>query len=308
MTSFLTCSLQVLCILIANSCSPGTTSSDLVFVGSTPGDELIKSLLAIPSDTRVDFIRWDLTLKHTTTGDQTFELNIVFGESQPNTLGFRGGGEKRTFEGAYRVSKNEDNNLERLVYQLNSNKLPTSISMVQMNDNLLHLLTPQNHLMIGNGGWSYTLNRKEQVNTRGLPSLTALSDLTHDTILQLVFVGRTPCQELAAEHSEMKVSNSCFKLKWKLTLNRDSVSHAPSTYTIRKVVDNIARDVSGKWTVIQGIASNPRAMIYQLDPENPETSISFFVADDNHLFFLNKANNLHVGNGDFSFTLNREIQ
>jgi hypothetical protein len=77
---------------------------------------------------------------------------------------------------------------------------------------------------------------------------------------------------------------------------------------MRKVVDNKPRDVSGKWTVIYGIPTNPEAIIYKIEPDKPEESISFFVADDNVLFFLDKNNETYSGNEDFSYTLKRRLK
>ena len=99
---FLIYTLLLPCILFTNSCSSaGHSSSDIVFVGSTPGDELIKSLLTIHPETKVDFIRWDLTLTNTKFNQNTFVLNIAFGEAQPNTLGFKEGGKRLSFKGEF---------------------------------------------------------------------------------------------------------------------------------------------------------------------------------------------------------------
>jgi hypothetical protein len=299
--------LLLACILLTSSCSgAGNSTQQIVLVGSTPGDELIKSILSIPADKKVDFIRWNLTLNNTNAKQNTFSLDIVFGEAQPNTLGFKGGGEKRSFEGAYTVSQSKKESSNGEIYHLKSSKLPTEIKMIKLNDNIFHLLTPQNRLMIGNGGWSYTLNRKEIIdNTTTLPALTTSSSLLNDTSRQVVFDGRTPCQNFAAEH-QWNVSSSCFKLKWRLVLNRDPISHEPTTYTIRKVVDNAPRDVSGRWTIIRGTQENPNAIIYKLDPEDPKKSISLLVGDENVIFLLNRNYELYAGNSDFSFTLNKK--
>src|SRR5690606_30216252 len=115
-------------------------------------------------------------------------------------------------------------------------------------------LTPQKRMMVGNGGWSYSLNRKEPVpNNETLISST----IPEDKSIQLVYDGRTSCQEIANEHSEIKATSSCFKIKWRLILNRDSITYQPTTCTIRNVVDNQPRDVSGKWEIIKGTATNP---------------------------------------------------
>lgn len=184
--------------------------------------------------------------------------------------------------------------------------MPKEILMVKLNENLFHLLTPQYKLMIGNGGWSYTLNRKEPVSNKSVdfPAMMISSSLDNETARQIIFDGRTPCQNFATEH-QINASQDCFKLKWRLILNRDSITYEPTTYTIRKVVDNMPRDISGKWKLIKGFGKNPEAIIYQLDPDDTEKPISLLAGDDNVLFFLNKNNELYTGNSDFSFTLNK---
>lgn len=281
------------------SCSATGKTPEIILVGSTPGDEVVKSMLSIPIDTKVDFIRWNLKLE----GKSSFILDIAFGESQPNTLGFKGSRERK-ITGVFTVSKNEGNSGFKEVYSLMSDRLPERISLVKLNENVFHLLTSQNQLMIGNGGWSYSLTRKNPVVSSEVLIASTVSD---EKSLQLVFDGRTPCQEIAAEHPEMNVSAACFKLKWRLILNRDSVTYLPTTYTIRKVVDNQPHEVSGKWTIMKGTATNPDVILYILDPDKSDESIAFLAGDDNVLFFLNKNNQLYVGNEDFSFTLNKRM-
>lgn len=298
-------SLLIFCTLTISSWSGATnTTSPIIFVGSTPGDELIKSLLTIPTDKEVDFIRWNLILNETNSNQNTFSLKIAFGVSQPNTLGFKTE-EKLAFEGTYTIAPSKDKSLHGVIYHLKSTALPGEIMMVKLNENIFHLLTPQHRLMIGNGGWSYTLNRKELIiDNAAAPALTISTTLLSDTSRQVVYEGRTPCQDYAAEH-QLKVTSSCFKLKWRLILNRDVITHQPTTYIIRKVVDNIPRDVSGNWRIIKGTKENPDVIIYQLDPEDPQNSICFLAGDKNVLFFLDKSFRLHAGNGDFSYTLNK---
>lgn len=292
--------------LFAPACINTSTNSEheIVFVGSTPGDDPVKSMLAIPTETKVDFIRWNIAL----SPSNTFALDIVFGESQPNTLGFKNQGEKRSIKGTYSISQKVDKGVNQAVYHLKSGDLPVDMALIKINDNLLHLLNPQHQLMVGNGGWSYSLNRKIPVGTTAQHiAITTAPTKILDTLSQIVFDGRTPCQEIASDHPEMNARTSCFKLKWKITLKRDSITHLPTTYTIRKVVNNQLGNVSGKWTIIRGTASNPHAVIYQLNPDKPDEAFSFLVADDNVLFWLNKNNEPYIGNEDFSFTLNRKL-
>jgi hypothetical protein len=154
--------------------------------------------------------------------------------------------------------------------------------------------------MIGNGGWSYTLNRKHPlVNISSvLPSLT----LFNDTARQVTFDGRTPCTDLSRQY-DYKVSNDCIKLKWRLILYKDPITLLPTTYSINWTLSRI--NTEGKWSVKKGEGLNADAVIIQLDPDKPDKSISFLAGDENVLFFLDKKNELLTGNSHFSYTLNK---
>lgn len=308
--SFLTIGLQSLFLLFSGISSNekviGETSSETIFVACTPGDPLVKSLLNIPPESTVDFIRWNLTFNKAGSGVNLFVLNIVFGESKPNTQDFKEGGDKLSFEGEYFVSQDVNGELKKTIYQFKSNKSNgISFSMVKVNENLFHLLRPDHQLMVGNGGWSYTLNRKEPVapGSGDLPSLTIASTLINDTVRQVIFEGRTPCQEFAREYN-LSVADGCFKMKWGLTLNRDPKTFLPTTYQLNRTLSR-GKVIQGKWTIIKGTSSNAGLVIYQLDPDNPEQSLSFLAGDKNVLFFLTKTSQLFTGNEEFSFTLNR---
>lgn len=299
--SFSRAAIPWLSFFLSVSCTPKAMTSEIVLVGSIPGDEIIKSMLSISADTKIDFMKWHLKLD----SKNSFVLDLVFGESQPNTLGFKSGSEKRTIKGTFTLSEKEENSNFQEIYHLKSNGLPEKISLVKLNQNLFHLLTPQNKLMAGNGGWSYSLNRKDIVSSDEILFSSTISD---DKSIQLVFEGRTPCQEIAAEHPEMNAGQSCFKLKWRLILNKDSVTHQPTTCAIRNIVNNQPRDISGKWKIIYGTETNPDAIIYKIEADNLAEPILLLVGDENVLFFLDKDKKPIIGNEDFSFTLNKKIQ
>ena len=292
--------LLLMYLFFATSCSATNTNPEIALVGSTAGDESIKFMLSISAGTKVDFIRWDLKLDN----KNTFVLNIIYGESQPNTLGFKDGGKTKNIKGIYLVTKNGVLNRFKEVYQLKSDDLSENISLVKLNENIFHILTSDNQLMIGNGGWSYSLNRKAPVDSdKILVSPPAASN----KFLQLVFDGRTPCKEIAAAHPEMNASISCFKLKWRLILNRDSVTYLPTTCTIRNIVDNQARNILAKWEIIEGTATNPDVLIYKITVSNLTQPILLLAVDENVLFFLDKNSNPFTGNKDFSFVLNKKM-
>lgn len=299
--SFLRDTILLFILLLSISSDTKAYTPEIVLVGSTPGDEIMKSMLSIPADTKIDFMKWHLKLDN----KNSFILNLVFGESQPNTLGFKNGGENRTIKGTFSLNENAEKSNFQEIYQLESNSLPEKISLVKLSQNLFHILTPQNQLMNGNGGWSYSLNRKNPVSSDKILFSSKPSD---EQTLQLVFDGRTPCREIAAEHPEMSAGQSCFKLKWRLILVRDSVTHQPSVCTIRNIVNNQPLNISGKWKIIHGTDTNPNVIIYKIEVDNLAEPILFLVGDENVLFFLNRNNEPFVGNEDFSFVLNKKIE
>ena len=287
-------------------CEAKTTvpSPDIILVGSTPGGDLIKSILSIPTNTKVDFIRWNLILKNTKENTGTFTLDLNYGVGQPNTPGFINGGEQKSIIGEYRISK-EKGKINGNVYHLRSSELSSEILLIKLNGNLFHLLTPGKELMTGTGGWSYTLSRKFPVNiaTDELAELTIVSDFPEDTARQIIFVGRTPCFEFSREY-HLTVSE-CLRLKWKLVLNKDPKTLQPTSYTLYNV-NGHSREIQGKWAIINGTPSHPHALIYQLDPDKPDQSISLLLGDKNVAFFIGKDHQPFVGNADFSYTLNRK--
>jgi len=298
--TFIRKALLLMCIFLTASCSAGNINSEIILIGSTPGDEPIKTLLTIPAETKVDFIRWNLILDD----KEAFVLDIAYGESKPNTLDFKSAG-KQTIKGTYLIVKNQEDSRFKEIYQFKSNDLPEIISIVKINENLFHILTPEGKLMIGNGGWSYSLNRKVPIDSR---EILISSPKPDDKSVQLIFEGRTPCQEIATEHPEMNASPSCFKIKWRLILYRDSITHEPTICTIRNIVNNEPRDVTGRWTIIKGTATNSEAIIYDVQADNLAEPILFLLGDENVLFFLDKDSNPFIGNEDFSFTMNKRVQ
>lgn len=101
-------------------------------VTKTPGELSVKQMLNIPLESQIDFIRWNLVMQD----DHQFSLDIQFGESQPNTLGFKNGGTKKRFTGRYTVAATDHINV---VYHMRATGL--TISLAKISENVLHLLT-----------------------------------------------------------------------------------------------------------------------------------------------------------------------
>ncbi len=139
-----------------------------------------------------------------------------------------------------------------------------------------------------------------------LPLATTASNITaavSDSLVVGVFDGKSPCQEIAKD-LHRAVKKDCFKLKWRLTLYQDAHTLTPTTYTMEGTFYR-RQTREGRWTIIKGTKTDPEAIVYQLDPDRPQSTQFFLKADDNVLFFLDKNRNLLVGNANFSYTLNR---
>lgn len=118
-----------------------------------------------------------------------------------------------------------------------------------------------------------------------------------------VFEGRCPCQDIAKQLN-ITVRPECTKIKWGLTLYQDPQTHEPTTY---KLEGSFYRPTSreGKWVTQKGTPTNPEAIVFQLDPDQPANSFFFQKGDDNVLFVLDENRKFRIGSAQFSYTLNR---
>ena len=314
---FATASL-VMCFVITTTCTQinslksGGPSTLGVFVGSSPCSDVTRALLNIPATANCELIKWKLILYQdlNTLAPTTYKLNCVYGLPKQGTNGLSGGGTKVELEGKWTVGKGTKTSPFAVVYQLDPNKSHRSVSFLKVDQNLLHLLDRDGGLMIGNAGWSYTLNRRERATppTDSPAQLSAQSTLdspmTTGPSIPEVFVGRSPCREVARELNRT-VNSDCIKVKWELALYHDPNTLAPTTYKLKSIFAGNVFHAEGKWTMVQGAKTNPGAVVYQLDPDKPQSSLLLLKADDNIFFFLDKDRNFLIGNGDFSYTLNR---
>lgn len=288
-------SLVLWCLLACSVSCKGNryvrNDNDFVLVASTPGDSFVKSVLDIPQATKVDFIRWRLVLHR---DSDSFSLSISYGEARPNTLGFMNDDGNKSYTGTWSVTGNR--------YQFNSASFIRPLSALRLNENLFHLLGPGNRLIHGNGGWSYTLNRESVVPKSGISNAILDPVLFADTASQVTFDGRTPCT--IAQDYQFSASPECFKLKWRLILLRDGKNKNAGTYRINRTLSR-TQELTGKWE-LRPHPSHPALKILQLDPDVPDKSLAFLIADDDVLFFLKKDYTLYVGNKDFSYTMNRK--
>ena len=149
-------------LAVTNSCSQQSNSSQQelgTYVGSTPCLKGSQPLSGIPQDSDCEFIRWQLTLYVNDKNEPSnYKLEYEYGISQPGTQGFKDGKVVRV-EGRWQIIKGSKKNSAAVVYQLDPDKSSGSISFVKLSEGILHLLDNEKRLMVGNPGFSFTLNK-----------------------------------------------------------------------------------------------------------------------------------------------------
>jgi len=68
-------------------------------------------------------------------------------------------GTRSESEGKWKIIKGTKTDPNAIIYQLNPDKPEIKLSLLKLNDDLLHILDPDEKLMIGNEFHSYTLSR-----------------------------------------------------------------------------------------------------------------------------------------------------
>ena|SRR5690349_10171685 len=157
--------VALLFFVVMNSCSqqntPGVSSIVGVFVASTPCSQGTRPLPGIAANADCELIKWKLTLyQHAITKTPTtYQLHAVYGLPKQGTTGFIGGGKNIEIGGKWLIVKGTPSDGHAIIYQLHDIESNKTISFLKLNDNLLHVLDSEQHLMIGTAAWSYTLNR-----------------------------------------------------------------------------------------------------------------------------------------------------
>lgn len=269
----------VLFLLLIVSCGHG---KEKAYTASTPAANVIKSFLGIPLADSIDFIRWKLIIR-----DNDYELHCNYGIGKNNTNGFINGGQKIELKGALKKDKN--------YYRLqNGDKI---LHIAELNTDLLHLMDDNKSLLVGNGGWSYTLNSLT-ASFSGQVNLAA-----HQTILKdsIDFEGRTPCKIPGIIPPGME----CYKLKWHVILYADPKTNEPGSFKIFGTTWRQNGPRVGNWKIITG---KDGRIIYQLNDNTEKGLLYLLKLDENILVFTDANGKLLVGDEDFSYTLNRRVR
>ena len=86
-------------------------------------------------------------------------LVAIHGMSETNGPGFFQGGTKTETTGQWRTTVGRRADPRATVYQLQATDPHRSLSLIKLDENLLHPLTSDGQLIVGDDSWSYTLSR-----------------------------------------------------------------------------------------------------------------------------------------------------
>lgn len=243
---------------------------------STPAGREVRLFLGISLEDSVDFIRWTLELNST-----KFNLQCNYGIGQNNTNGFIDGGKLVSINGTVSSRENKIvlNNKDRILV------------LKRVNDQIFHIEDDNNHLLVGNGGWSYALNmvsaKQQMVSTVRYENFS-FGD-------SAIFEGRTPCG--IPELSDR--STPCYKLKWKIKFYSKSAGAREGQYAIDGTAWRKTSPKKGQWKF-----DSAKSCLILFDDAN-KAILHLVPIDKNLLYFSMSNQSLLVGDQDFSYVLNR---
>jgi hypothetical protein len=279
-----------------------------VFEGRTPCNPLLREFMRHPP-TDCQRLKWLLTLfRDPVTGD-------------PTTYEVKGTATAR--QGKWQLLDGSQVNPRATILQLDSTDSHESLSLLQADNNVILFLDEHLNPFVGDGVLSYTLSRAE-AESKGTSVLdndfkerTKVLDLQASRVNAGVFEGITPCGDGAGIVPVTPPNANCDQMIWKLTLNTDPNTHGPTTYKLNAAYGLPQQNTTGltgggtkvtregNWRIVQGTRNDPEALVFQLDPDKSEETILFQQVNDAILLLLDRELNLAVGNGGWSYTLNR---
>jgi hypothetical protein len=280
-----------------------------IYEATTPCNDAIKKMLHISPETKCEMMRWRLSvyedIKSVPSG---FDLIYTYGIGKQGTKGFTESATTVELKGRLTI----DQKAKSIIYNLYDDSSKISLSFLQPDQNLLHLLNENKQLMIGTAAWSYTLSRISPLAYINKFSLQPVSKnyIESDSASFGVFVGRVPCNNELRELHGIP-ARGCDIIKCRLVLYIDTKTHQPTTFLLQTIYvgngDDNKYNTTGKWKLLQDIKYDPSTVFFKLEPDSSKSQTSFTLlkADDNILFFLDKDNNLMVGSTYCSYTLNR---
>lgn len=276
------------------------------FVGGTPREKEVMMFLGVPESKEWE-CNWTLELfedaKHTPT---TYRIVAEYGPYSFQTPKDEQRRESKIREGKWSFGKLARSPHWRTI------ELEGGQKLLEVSKNVLHFLGAKDELIVGHGGWSYSLHRADAAEKRGdwhLARAKPESEVTY-TIgplatgagVHAVFEGRTPYKGIAGQLG-LPWDEGCLKAKWRLTLFQDEKSKTPSEYKIEGSLFK-ATPREGKWRMEKGAEGAPFKVVLEATKTQPE--LVLLLIDDDVAFVTAKSSEPRVGNSEFSYTLNRK--
>jgi len=290
----------VACALILLGTGPRGQTAPLAteFVGTTPCDAVLRGFIGgLAPDAPCPAIVWQLDLGVREQTGPGWSLVATYGAPMASNP---------TATGAPRVSVRGKLETSPTTYRLIAST-GQSIVFRRISGTLIHPLDERNRLMLGTTAYSYTLSRADATDDLGQPSQAqdgsySLSPRETGNTVFGMFGGRTPCMGIARS-MHLALTDGCERVKWRITLLQKAGSSEPTTYKIEGSLHHTAR--VGAWHIVRGMASDPDAVVFQLDGTATEGPMLLWKADDDVLFLLNERKQPLVGTLNFTYTLNR---
>jgi len=156
-------SIEILCCIAITSCSQNSSSetklSTDIFGGSTPCNPSVNAVLKIPlSDTCV-FMKWELDVFNKNDTNSSFKLLISYGDFQPNTMYFLGGGKSMSIVGKLWTTYILRNSTKYKILHLAGDKNAPGLLFIQLDNNILHLIDSNMKFIKGDPAFAFVLNR-----------------------------------------------------------------------------------------------------------------------------------------------------
>ena len=156
-------SIALMCCITISSCSqnslPETKLATDIFEGSTPCNPSVNAVLKIPlSDTCV-FMKWELDVFNKNGKDSSFKLLISYGDFQPNTMYFLGGGKSMNIAGKLWTTYIIRNSTKYRIFHLADDKNDRGLLFIQLDNNILHLIDNNMKFIKGDPSFAFVLNR-----------------------------------------------------------------------------------------------------------------------------------------------------
>ena len=159
----------LMCCISISSCSQTGSSRKLdatdVFVGSTPCNHTVNALLKISSADTCVFMKWQLNMFNKDNQKGSFKLLISYGDYQPNTMHFLGGGKSLNLAGKLTTNYYIKNNSRYTIYHLIGDKNEPELLFVELDNNILHLIDNNMKFIKGDASFGFVLNRLDTLQS-----------------------------------------------------------------------------------------------------------------------------------------------